>query len=94
MADSIFDGITYSKGAAVLKQLYFIIGHEKFSKSLKDYFSEFSYSNAELSDFLNKMQQNSSQGFNMNEFNQQWIETAGLNVIESIYDNNGNILTI
>lgn len=40
-ADSIFDGITYSKGAAVIKQLYYIIGYDNFSKSLKEYFSQF-----------------------------------------------------
>ena len=40
-ADSIFDGITYSKGAAVLKQLLFIIGEEKFSQNLQHYFEKY-----------------------------------------------------
>lgn len=41
MADSIFDGITYSKGAAVMKQLYFILGHDLFGKALKMYFDKY-----------------------------------------------------
>lgn len=55
MADSIFDGITYSKGAAVMKQLYFILGHELFGNALKMYFEKYSFSNATLFDFLNMM---------------------------------------
>lgn len=47
-ADSIFDGITYSKGAAVLKQLYYLIGHERFSNNLKSYFDKYSFKNATL----------------------------------------------
>ena len=48
-ADSIFDGITYAKGAAVLKQLYFLIGHETFSNNLKTYFEKYGWNNATLS---------------------------------------------
>lgn len=47
-ADSIFDGITYAKGAAVLKQLYFLIGHEAFSNNLGRYFLKYGWSNATL----------------------------------------------
>lgn len=47
-ADSIFDGITYSKGAAVLKQLYYLIGHQRFSDNLKVYFEKYSFNNATL----------------------------------------------
>lgn len=35
-----FDGISYGKGAAFLKQLYHIIGHETLSKALKSYFAK------------------------------------------------------
>ena len=38
-ADNIFDGITYSKGAALLKQLFFTMGEEKFSNALGKYFT-------------------------------------------------------
>lgn len=38
VAASIFDGITYAKGAATMKQLMFVVGEESFSKALKNYF--------------------------------------------------------
>jgi aminopeptidase N len=56
-AESIFDGITYSKGAAVLKQLMYIITEEKFSQALKTYFCKFEWKNAVLDDFIEVMQQ-------------------------------------
>ncbi len=54
-ADSIFDGITYSKGASVLKQLYYIIGHDAFSKKLANYFKKYEWKNATLSNFLDEL---------------------------------------
>ena len=34
VADSIFDGITYSKGAATMKQFFYLMGEENFGKAL------------------------------------------------------------
>ena len=52
VAESIFDGITYSKGAATMKQLMYLMGEENFSKSLGSYFHKFAFKNAELDDLL------------------------------------------
>ncbi len=52
IASSIFDGITYAKGAAVLKQLMFLVGENNFSKGLQSYFERFKWSNATIDDFL------------------------------------------
>jgi hypothetical protein len=52
VAWSDFDGIVYGKGAAVMKQLYYLIGHVNFSRALKEYFSRFSWSNATIDDLL------------------------------------------
>jgi aminopeptidase N len=41
VADSIFDGITYQKGAATMKQFFYLMGEENFSKGLSDYFHKF-----------------------------------------------------
>ncbi len=55
MAESIFDGITYSKGASVLKQLYFLIGRERFSDNVANYFKKYMWSNTTLKDFLDEI---------------------------------------
>jgi aminopeptidase N len=52
VAASIFDGITYAKGAAVMKQLMFLVGEENFSAGLTNYFERFQWSNATIDDFL------------------------------------------
>lgn len=56
MAESIFDGITYSKGAATMKQLMYLIGEENFSKALGEYFNKYKFKNTELDDLLSCIQ--------------------------------------
>lgn len=56
VADSLFDGITYSKGAACIKQLMFIIKEENFSKALHKYFSKYAFKNATLDDLIDELQ--------------------------------------
>lgn len=69
VADSIFDGITYSKGAATMKQLLFLMKEDNFSKALSEYFHKYEWSNATIGDFLEYMQKH----FAINEFTlTQW----------------------
>ena len=67
--DSIFDGITYSKGGACLQQLMSLMGEDNFSKSLSNYFNRFEWSNASIDDFLEELSYN----FSEKEFTlEQW----------------------
>lgn len=52
VADSIFDGITYSKGAATMKQLLYLMTEDNFSKALSQYFHKYEWKNATIEDFL------------------------------------------
>ncbi|MDN6123106.1 MAG: aminopeptidase N [Brevibacterium sp.] len=47
-----FDGITYAKGASVLKQLVAFVGRQAFLAGSRLYFKRFDYRNTELADFL------------------------------------------
>ena len=89
-ADSLFDGITYAKGAAVLKQLYFLLGKTQFSLNLKRYFKKYEWSNASLHDFLAEMKVQTEspdiEKFDMDKFSKQWIEQAGTNVLSAHWD--------
>jgi len=83
-AESIFDGITYSKGAASLKQLMCLIGEENFGKAMSSYFKKFEWSNATLNDFIASLQQYYKPTFqgspeNLIEWKTEWLQTAGLN---------------
>lgn len=51
-AEGIFDGITYAKGAATLRQLFCLVSVEQFSNAMKEYFTKYAYKNATLLDFI------------------------------------------
>ena len=47
-----FDGITYAKGASVLKQLVAYVGREPFVAALREYFRKHAWGNTTLADLL------------------------------------------
>src|SRR6201989_749288 len=47
-----FDGITYAKGASVLKQLVAYVGLEEFLSGLRDYFRDHAFATAPFGDLL------------------------------------------
>ena len=71
-----FDGITYAKGASVLKQLVAWVGDEAFFAGLRDYFAEHAFANATLDDFLAALEGPS--GRDLRDWSQQWLETSGV----------------
>jgi len=81
-AGTIFDGITYSKGAATLKQLCNVIGIESFREGLKEYFATYAYKNSELRDLLECLQKQTT--LDLEVWKQQWICTPGHNTVEII----------
>ena len=86
VASSIFDGITYAKGAGVIKQLVFLVGEANFSRGLQSYFDRFKWSNATITDFLEDMTPYFPAQINVQEWMTSWLETSSLNIFESIWD--------
>ena len=89
----IFDSITYCKGAAVLKQLFYIIGPSQFSESMKIYFKTFRWLNSDMNDFFNIIQKvltKNKMEFDIEEWKLDWILKPSLNIleIEKIYMKN------
>jgi len=76
-----FDGITYGKGASVLKQLARAIGDEGFRAGLRLYFRRYAWMNASLADFLDCLQEASGQP--LSEWARLWLETPSLNTISA-----------
>ncbi|MCH9275296.1 aminopeptidase N [Bifidobacterium amazonense] len=74
-----FDGITYAKGASVLKQLAFYVGREKFFKGINAYLNKHAYSNATLADLLGELELTS--GRDLKAWSAQWLEQSGINTI-------------
>ncbi|MEC3978449.1 aminopeptidase N [Amycolatopsis sp. H20-H5] len=79
-----FDGITYAKGASVLKQLVAYVGLEHFLDGLKVYFGKHAWGNATLSDLLGALEEAS--GRDLSWWSAQWLETTGLNSLSPRYE--------
>jgi aminopeptidase N len=74
-----FDGITYAKGAAVLKQLVAHVGRENFVTGLRRYFGQHAWGNAVLGDLLAALEEPS--GRDLSGWSKKWLETAGVNTL-------------
>jgi aminopeptidase N len=48
VADSMFDGITYSKGSAAMKQFFYLMGEDNFSEAIQEYFHKYEWQNATI----------------------------------------------
>jgi aminopeptidase N len=74
-----FDGISYAKGAATLRQLIAHIGDGMFISGVADYLRSHAYGNASLLDFLGAMERAS--GKDLQRWADAWLRTAGLDAI-------------
>ncbi|MEX5268009.1 aminopeptidase N [Kocuria sp. CPCC 204721] len=74
-----FDGITYAKGASVLKQLVAWVGQDEFMAGLNRYFGKHAWSNTELSDLMVELE--AASGRDLTDWSARWLETAGVNTL-------------
>ncbi|RZB14819.1 aminopeptidase N [Streptomyces sp. F001] len=74
-----FDGITYAKGASVLKQLVAYVGEDAFFRGVQAYFKRHEYGNTRLSDLLGALEETS--GRDLKTWSKKWLETAGINIL-------------
>ncbi|MGK5637759.1 aminopeptidase N [Streptomyces sp. URMC 126] len=72
-----FDGITYAKGASVLKQLVAYAGRDAFLEGARRYFKRHAYGNTRLNDLLSVLEETS--GRDMTAWSRSWLQTAGVN---------------
>ncbi|NNH74355.1 aminopeptidase N [Nocardia uniformis] len=79
-----FDGITYAKGASVLKQLVAYVGREPFLAGLRDYFAEHAYGNATFDDLVGALEKAS--GRDLSDWGAQWLKTTGLNILRPEFE--------
>ncbi|MFT6563914.1 MAG: aminopeptidase N [Actinomycetes bacterium] len=85
-----FDGITYAKGAAALRQLVAWVGEDEFVAGLRRYFSQHAWGNTRLADLLAALSESS--GRELDSWAQQWLQTSGVNLLEPevTIDSDGN----
>lgn len=103
-AESLFDGISYGKGSAFLKQFYNILGHETMSKGLHQYFARYKWKNTTLPDFVSCLAEayaesgDTSLGpnFDLAKWCDSWLITSGANIFEPVVeiDQNGGLTSL
>ncbi|MCG7296995.1 aminopeptidase N [Corynebacterium afermentans] len=74
-AEQNFDGITYAKGASVLKQLQAYVGYEEFFAGVRRHFDNHAYSNATFDDLLGALEEAS--GRDLSGWAEKWLRTTG-----------------
>ncbi|MCS3842380.1 aminopeptidase N [Microbacterium sp. AK031] len=74
-----FDGITYAKGAAVLKQLVAFVGEDEFFEGARRYFAAHAFGNTTLEDLLVQLEDVS--GRDVRAWSKAWLETSGVSTL-------------
>jgi len=76
-----FDGISYAKGAAVLKQLAKYLGDDVFLKGVNAHLEAHEYGNADLAEFIDKLTEAGAR--DLDAWSGQWLRTSGLDTISA-----------
>jgi aminopeptidase N len=79
-----FDGITYAKGASVIKQLVAYVGLDPFLTGLRAYFTKHAWGNATFDDLLTELE--TASGRELRKFAAQWLETAQVNTLRPVVE--------
>jgi aminopeptidase N len=79
-----FDGITYAKGASVLKQLVAWVGLDEFMEGLRQYFKDHAFANAEFVDLMTALEKSS--GRELDAWAKEWLQTSGVNTLSPEFE--------
>jgi aminopeptidase N len=79
-----FDGITYAKGASVIKQLVAYVGADAFVAGLRSYFRAHEFGNAVFDDLLSALE--AASGRELRKFAADWLETAQVNTLRPVVE--------
>src|SRR5215469_2120869 len=79
-----FDGISYAKGASVLRQLVARIGRDSFFAGVRSYFADHGWANATLADWLSSLE--ASSGASLTDWSEAWLQTAGPSTLRGDFE--------
>ncbi|MGO1406815.1 MAG: aminopeptidase N [Brachybacterium sp.] len=82
-----FDGITYAKGASVLRQLVAYVGRDEFFAGVRAYFAKHAWGNTELGDLLVELEATS--GRDLSSWAELWLQRAGVNTLRPLIERDG-----
>ncbi len=74
-----FDGISYAKGSAVLKQLHSNLGDEVFLAGVRDHLTSHRFGNATMHDLFSAWER--AGAGDLSSWTQGWLRTAGVDLV-------------
>ncbi len=89
-AQTNFDGITYAKGASVLRQLVAWVGVDAFMAGVRAYMAKHAWGNTRLVDLLSELETTS--GRDLSEWTQAWLQEAGTNTLRPVLSVDGDTI--
>ena len=78
-----FDGISYAKGASVLRQLVAFVGEDVFFDGLRSYLAEHAHGNTDLADLLRAVEVAS--GRDLQAWATSWLSTSGVSTLRGVW---------
>ncbi|MBN9177196.1 MAG: aminopeptidase N [Microbacterium sp.] len=87
-----FDGITYAKGASVLKQLVAFVGEDAFFRGARRYFADHAFGNTTLDDLLEAL--DSESGRDLRAWSAAWLQTTGMSRISVERGTDGTLAVV
>lgn len=90
VAESIFDGITYDKGASTLKQLMFYMTPEAFREGMRVYFKTHAWKNTTRADFIAALQTQTKK--NLSLWAERWLQQSGTDRVTASWNCEGGRL--
>ena len=85
-----FDGISYAKGAATLRQLIAYVGDDQFIAGVRAYLNDKSYGNGTLADFLAAIE--TASGKDLEAWSRAWLLTADRDTISVDVDEQAGVV--
>ena len=79
-----FDGISYAKGASVLRQLMAYVGRDAFFAGVRDYLDRHAWGNTTLADLLDALERSS--GRELRAWADGWLRTTGVSTLRPVWD--------
>ncbi len=79
-----FDGISYAKGASVLRQLMAYVGRDAFFGGVRAYLDRHAWGNTTLADLLVALERSS--GRELRAWADGWLRTTGVSTLRPVWD--------
>jgi len=79
-----FDGISYAKGASVLRQLMATVGEEVFFAGVRAYVERHAFANTTFTDLLAELE--AASGRDLHDWSRAWLQTSGVSTLRTVVE--------